>query len=89
MNRDFEQIRRQFASSKTTVAEAIRLDHRYGLIVELRTPHLHECPVIFHLCFQAAITRWRYPLVGFLGDGSSLHLKNCHATHRVDGCTTT
>jgi len=54
--------------SKTKVAEAIRLDHRYGLIVELRTPHLHECPVIFHLCFQAAITRWRYPLMGFLGD---------------------
>jgi hypothetical protein len=55
-------------SKKTTVAEAMRLDHRDGLIVELRTSHLHECPVIFHLCFKAAITRWRYPLVGFLGD---------------------
>ena len=53
---------------KTTVAEAIRLDHRGGLIVELRTSQLRECPVIFHLCFQAAIARWRFPLKGFLGD---------------------
>jgi hypothetical protein len=32
---------------KTTVAETIRLDHRDGLIVEPRTSHLRECPVIF------------------------------------------
>jgi hypothetical protein len=50
------------------VVEAIHLDHRGGLIVEIRTSHIRKCPAIFHLCFQAAIARWRYPLMGFLGD---------------------
>ena len=44
------------------------LDHCGELIVLARTSQLRECPVIFHLCFQAAIARWRFPLRGFLSD---------------------
>ena len=39
-------------------------------MVDCRTQDIAptRLPSHFHLCFQAAIARWRYPLTGFLGD---------------------